>query len=483
MKGFKYIALGTLLMTLPSCGHDWLDVEPSTSIQTESSINVLNDIEFSLNGIYSIMQNSNAYSGRLVYYADATGDDMQAVSSTKRTGNYYRFNWTKDSGPSSHWSYLYKIINGCNNILTKIDDIEVREKEEARKNDLLGQAYAIRGMAYFDLARIFGYPYKKDGGASLGASIVLEPQDRTYKPKRATVAETYTQVINDLTKAGTLLSSKFNKGKINRWAAMTILSRVYLYKGNDALALQTATEAIQGAEGSGYALWTTEEYPTAWGNDISASNPGEVLFEIVNEVTDSPGRESLGYLHSKDGYDDICITTSFYKMISEDANDVRLKLLISDKKRYIYVFKYQPQEGENIRDANIPLVRLSEAYLNAAEAAFKTNDAEKAAVYLNAIVQRANPEKSVDAATLTLDRIMKERRLELVAEGHRMYDAVRDGGKVHRQDVNTGGQQTKTRHNTSYMEYDWNFAKIVLPIPAHEIETNPNMEQNKGYLQ
>ena len=51
----------------------------------------------------------------------------------------------------------------------------------------------------------------------------------------------------------------------------------------------------------------------------------------------------------------------------------------------MYLNKYQPQPGENIMDANIPIVRLSETYLNAAEAAVKNGDATKAAKYLKAI--------------------------------------------------------------------------------------------------
>ena len=74
-----------------------------------------------------------------------------------------------------------------------------------------------------------------------------------------------------------------------------------------------AENAIKGAEKEGYDLWTNEEYPTAWGNDASASNPGEILFEIVNLTTDSPGKESMGYLNSYNGYDDMCITCSFYQ--------------------------------------------------------------------------------------------------------------------------------------------------------------------------
>lgn len=43
----------------------------------------------------------------------------------------------------------------------------------------------------------------------------------------------------------------------------------------------------------------------------------------------------------------------------------------------MYLNKYQPQPGENIMDANIPIVRLSETYLNAAEAAVKTEMQQK----------------------------------------------------------------------------------------------------------
>lgn len=198
MKVFKYLFISSIMFAVTSCGNDWLDLAPSTQVDTETSINVLSDIEFTLNGIYSTMQSSDAYSGRLVYYGDVTGDDMQAVSSTKRTGNYYRFNFTKDNGPSSHWSYLYSIIQNCNLILMNVDKLSIDEDETEYKNDLKGQALAIRGMALFDLTRIFGYPYLKDNGASLGVPIVKELSTIDSKPARNTVAECYTEIISDL---------------------------------------------------------------------------------------------------------------------------------------------------------------------------------------------------------------------------------------------------------------------------------------------
>ena len=126
------------------------------------------------------------------------------------------------------------------------------------------------------------------------------------------------------------------------------------------------------------------------------------------------------------------------------------------------------------------MIRLSEAYLNAAEAAVKLGDKATAAAYLTPIVERANPARTVEESTLTLDDVLTERRKELVGEGHRMYDVMRNGGTVKRVQL-TDKAISKTKHDTKYMEYDWNFYQIVLPIPKGEMNANPNMVQNPGY--
>ena len=481
----SYIIIGSMAFSAVSCSDGWLDVEPSTAVETDKSINELSDVDIMLNGIYTTMQNAYAYSGRLVYYGDACGDDMMAYSSTKRTGNYYTFNFTKDTAPSSFWSYPYEMISLCNIILSKIDDVET--KEEELRDYYKGQALALRAMFLFDLTKFYGYPYKKDNGASLGVPIVLSVLDKEAKPKRNTVAECYKQVIDDLKAAIIAMDNdegkSFHKGHINLFAAQTLLSRVYLYHGDDSDALDMATQAIKGAEAEGYKLWTNAEYATAWGNDASNGTKGEVLFEIVNTTDDSPGKESLGRLHSPSGYKDICLTSSFYALLNEDPDDVRLNLLEYSSKR-AFVKKYQPQDGEDIMDANIPLIRLSEAYLNAAEAAVKTGDNPSAVKYLNAIVSRANPANSVEGSTVTLDRVMTERRKELVGEGHRFFDALRDGGSVDRHDVKGQSKISSTKHyitKAEKMNFSWDYYKCVLAIPKAEMDANSNMLQNPLY--
>ena len=82
-------------------------------------------------------------------------------------------------------------------------------------------------------------------------------------------------------------------------------------------------------------------------------------------------------------------------------------------------------------------------------------------------MKRANPDNTVVGQTITLERVLNERRKELVAEGHRMYDVIRNGLTVERKDVKDS--------NLS------NFYMIVLPIPKKEMDANPNMEQNPEY--
>ena len=56
MKALKYMMMGMLVSLTASCGNDWLDVESSTKIPTETAIQNLDDVEYSLNGIYDVMQ-------------------------------------------------------------------------------------------------------------------------------------------------------------------------------------------------------------------------------------------------------------------------------------------------------------------------------------------------------------------------------------------------------------------------------------------
>ena len=102
----------------------------------------------------------------------------------------------------------------------------------------------------------------------------------------------------------------------------------------------------------------------------------------------------------------------------------------------------------------------------------KIGNTEKALTYLNAIVTRANPAKSVTSADLSLERILKERRKELVGEGHAFFDYMRNGKSV---DRSGGWHLTMPEDARVIAPSD---PRVALPIPQTEIDANPNIVQN-----
>lgn len=498
----KYILIlttGLLLMSSTSC-NDWLDLKPSTKVVNDGTgIATLNEAGYRLNALYSMLRNYYLYGGRMTYYGDACGEDMQAMSNTKRVANYYRFNFTADNAPATYWQYYYEVINNANMLINGIDALaDLSSTDERTRKDYKGQALTIRALAYFDLTRLYGYPYQKDNGASLGVPIVLEEVAPDYKPKRHTVAQCYERVITDLTDALQLgMKTTKNNGRFNQWAALSLLSRVYLYKGDDANALQTAKDAITGAEANGYRLWTAAEYSDpsqSWAEEFGA----ECLWElpITSAESGSSANELMGYLTAAAGYDDILISNDWLvNLMGSRTSDIRYQCVLTDggagsKSGKRYMWKYPRNAGETARNlANIKVLRLSETYLIAAEAAARLGGRNDDAVkYLEPIVKRGDATQTVVGTTVDLDRVLLERRIELVGEGHRFFDAIRNGKHITRTKTvfNAGGAGVDAHLPSIVPEawnFNWNYYKVVLAIPKAEMDANENIrdQQNPGY--
>ncbi len=476
-KIFSIALSASLLFT--GCGNAWLEeAQPSTSTESSEAIKSARDAQYALNGIYDILRGYEYYGARMTYYADVTGEDLLANGDTKRTAKYYLFDWNEDTAPSSLWYQPYRVLRNVNNILDYTNSLsEASLTDELR--DIKGQALALRGMAHFDLVKVYGKPYTMDGGASLGVPIQLVKSEPTSKPSRNTVKEVYTQIIKDLDDAVKLLGIARNDGKINKFAAQQLLARAYLYTGQDQLAYNHATTLITDAAASKakYVLWSNADYSTVWAKDFTS----EILFQLSLTKTE-PGpksKENMGNLMWRSGYDDIVLSNDYLDLINADPADVRHKIITkytnSKKVDFYYLNKYpgNTAAGENPEFADIPVLRLSEAYLIAAEAAVKLTDNLNALKYLNAIVTRANPAK-VLSGTVTLDRVMEERRRELVGEGHRLFDAMRNDMRIERK----GANHVSPLLRPETKSFDRSFSKILMPIPRGEVDTNPNVKPN-----
>ena len=489
----KILALLALLSTVLGCS-DFLDRYPSTAIEKDDAIVSYASAEAALVGTYSSMQNATWYNGsRYIVFGDVLADFMQPTNPEMRSGRMYQMNYTATTAPA-FWSGPYNVIRNANNIITAIDNGKVTGASDDAIADIRGQALAMRALAHFDLCRVYGKPYMLDNGAAAngGVPIVLTQLDYNAEMGRNTVAEVYTQVIKDLTDAAgadakSKLKSDKKLGKINSWVAKALLSRVYLYRGgNDDLtkALSLAEEVMSS---SLYGLWNSAEYG-AW----AAMGSKEFLFELVSTPTDNMGAESLRNMLREEGLNDYVLTKAFIDEMNLRPNDVRWNYMTAATKAdniaiygasKVYLDKKYPTRDAASNTHNIYIVRMSEVYLNAAEAAFKLGNIAKAKQYLNDIYLRADatatPLADVD---ITLDRILLERGIELVGEGHRFFDLMRNGKEV----VRYASEATKGWHLLLIPEsqrFTNTYFRSILPIPESELNTNRVIreQQNPGY--
>lgn len=512
-KIYKSFILTVAVLGFSSCVNNWLDQTPSNGIPTSQAITNYNDTKTAMYGMYDGLQGNSKYNeyyaARMFYYGDVRGDDMQARDQGMRTSSCYEMRYTVDDAPAI-WNIPYNVIRRANRIIEAVESKTISDADKYQKeiNDIYAQAKVVRALVHFDLVRIYGNPYTSDNGTSLGVPFVDTALPTDAQQGRETVAKIYEKVIEDLTDAvnsGALHKSVKvgeKQGFIDQWAAEALLTRVYLYKGEDALALSTAKNII---ENSPYDLWAADEYADAW-DKMSAKHTKEMMFELINNGTDDwADREGIGYLYNEDGYADAICTKSFVDMLKVDQNDVRIKVILpvqmktDDKgkptdlyKKYgeepVFINKFPKGQQGDPRLQNLPILRLSEVYLNAAEAGVKLGGSavDDAVRYLNELIKArsvdANSANVVDAGNITLERVLMERRKELVGEGHRFFDAMRNNETIVRYESqdNIGWHYAL---NEDSRKFDRTYFRTILPIPVSEVNANPVIakQQNPGY--
>lgn len=494
-----------LAASLSSCVNDWLDVAPSDGTDADAALTSSSDLDAARTGMYAALKgNSNLvdyYGQQFFVYGDVhAGDDYQYnnLGGSNRASFYYDMNYqtaseftSSTSSSNVAWKSPYIVIGRANRIIAAAEGGALSDAAEAKAtiDQYAAEAKVLRALAHFDLVRIYGKPYTEDQGASLGVPLVTGVLESNAKPARSTVAEVYTQVVKDLTEAisSNALATETEPGYVSVWGAKAILSRVYLNMGDYANALSVAEDIIKN---SGAALWTRDQYFKAW--DASTPNESEFLFRLnVAGSTDNNDLNGIGNLQQRDGYKEMVATKKFVDMLTSDPKDVRNDMFLpakAEKEVAVYgtnkVFLNKLRgQGGNLRNVTIvPIIRLSEVYLTAAECAFRNNDKTKAVEYLNDLVKnRTTTEASLATVdNITLERILIERRKELIGEGQRYFDALRNNETITRytSEADKGWHKTLSKEAQSFNR---DYFKAIAAIPQAEINANPNIKQNTGY--
>lgn len=496
-----------LAASLSSCVNDWLDVAPSDGTDAGAALTSSSDLAAARTGMYKALKGNSSlvdyYGQQFFVYGDVhAGDDYQYnnLGGSNRASFYYDMNYqtaseftSSTSSSNVAWKSPYIVIGRANRIIAAAEGGALSDAAEAKAtiDQYAAEAKVLRALAHFDLVRIYGKPYTEDQGASLGVPLVTGVLESNAKPARSTVAEVYTQVVKDLTEAisSNALATETEPGYVSVWGAKAILSRVYLNMGDYANALSVAEDIIKN---SGAALWTRDQYFKAW--DASTPNESEFLFRLnVAGSTDSNDLNGIGNLQQREGYKEMVATKKFVDMLTSDPEDVRNDMFLpataaKEVATYgtnkVYLNKLRGQGG-NLRNVTIvPIIRLSEVYLTAAECAFRNNDKTKAVEYLNDLVKnRTTTEASLATVdNITLERILIERRKELIGEGQRYFDALRNNEPITRytSEADKGWHKTLSKEAQSF---DRDYFKAIAAIPQSEINANPQIKQNVGYGQ
>lgn len=460
----KSIYILSVLAVMAGC--EALNQDPSTSVTTDSAITSVEDLSNSVNGAYYLATYGTrlTQASELCIYADLIGPDAyQPSSSGQSASTIARFALTPNDTYNAYY-YLYSALASVNSAIEKGGQLP----DKSGAAPFIAELYAMRGLFHFHLSVLFS-PIPTSGSPNT-MGIVLSDRvfDIGHIGERASLDSTYSFIVGDLTRAiETGLDRDRKTGHMNHWAALGLRARANLYRGRYAEALQDCNEIISNAP---YELYGREEYLKVW----SQQGSSEALMEYLQTDTYNAQRFSPGYYTSPKGYSEYGVRKEFYDWLTSDPTDIRGGMVAalmekpdgeSDYNTGYYPLKYPGNSGASVPlyVNNIKVMRLSEIYLIAAEAALKTE--ADPSPYIDALRKERISGYS-PGGTVTMDDIINERRKELFAEGHIAFDFWRNGKSV----------------MTDLGEIGPGDYRTVLPIPKEEVDISKGkLVQNPGY--
>ena len=453
-----------LVLVIASCKKSFLDKQPHDSVPMNNAILTESDLAAAINGVYASMRVSDLFGRTIPLMGDLLADNVYI--SQLNSGRYTEFN---NYSIISNDNYIYQTwADAYNTILRANNAINSTVPADSNVNQLMGEAYTLRALMYFELVTIYAKPYSSANAGSPGVPLVLK-FDPSARPKRNTIAEVYTQITSDLTRAVELLNTQKNSEYISKWSALGLQAKVYQYMGDWANAKTAALNVINY---SGYSLADSSAYVAYWQN-AGPTTRSETLFEISIDALSSNYHESLSAIYDQNDYGDALCDSTFYTLFS--PYDVRSQLVYPGTRGGLPVFvanKYQNLLNTADQD-DAKVLRLSEVYLLLAEAYYNLGDNASALLYLNTIAQIRQPSfvGYASSGAALINDITNERRKELAFEGNRFFDMNRLG-----LDINRGSDFPAVALLIPVSD-----PRRVMPIPRNETNANPNMVQNTGY--
>jgi hypothetical protein len=438
---YKYL-LGSLLL-ITACDSD-LDQVPPNIASTDSLTNfdgVLNAAYFYQHGSVTPM----AVMGD--FRADNALMDEEPFPAFDRYNAELTVMEDQFFGP--FYTAMYKSILSANNVIdNSIDETQV------------GEAKFLRALSYFKLVRVFG-----------DVPVNLSPTPSTTDTSilvRQPLEDVYNNIIvPDLMDAIAALDTEIVGGRASRYAAQSLLGKVYMTRGDFGNAETQLAAVVNGAAAAGIQLQA--DYADIFGVDNDLNS--EVIFatQISSSISDEYGFSEFWSWYG--GLDTKALIPLDSDLIaaydaSEAGGDTDLRRAVNIDETLLSSPKY-PQTGGpdhdwiEIRLADVQLLYAETLNENGATPAVSL--AELDDIRTRAGLPVLDP-VTINTQALVRQSIQDERRLELAFEGHRWFDLVRTG---------TAEAEMGEAINSDY---------LLFPIPISEILASGGViTQNPGY--
>ncbi|KXX68826.1 RagB/SusD family nutrient uptake outer membrane protein [Flammeovirga sp. SJP92] len=461
------------LSLLFSCNNDFLELEPSDSIKEEDVFTKYANAKAALIGAYD--QLSSPYFDGLYnpIMADIMGEDVMinSVDNWNWFTDVYQMNVLPTYNyVSNPWWSGYKLIFDANKIIENAQYIPDATQEQ--KEELEGQARALRAYVNLKLVQMYAPAHKKDNMAQsimiVDRILAVDDED----PGRATLQDAYDFIEEDLVQAIEMLEDldpvDIDRGFISKRGAYALLARTYL----DQERWEEAKENAQKA----YA-----DIPLMTANEMLQGflyRNSETIYSIAYTQEDNNVYLSLpSFYWPVAGYSSMRANDKFVEQFSTEDLRVYFFLIeeeIDADRNLILKFGHNGTVG----NAERIVIRASEMHLIEAECEAELGNYSEAQDALYLIQSRAYPgvPKSRNTGQELIDEILLERRKELFGEGFRWNDIKRRQLPF----VREGDHWVKFNFTAN----DADYYRLTFPIPQSEIDANKNiseLDQNVGY--
>ena len=485
MRLRNMIWIGLVLACGAGCS-DFLDVQPKDKQSEKQLFSTRGGFYMAVNGIYNKVASTALYGKNLSYeLVDVISKRYSPLQANTYLTALSSFDYADNSvqtGVSNTWTAAYNTILNCNVVLDNLEESDgILLTPEYRM--LKGEMLALRAFLHFDMLRAFAvnYSVNPDGMAIPYAESFTKKIHPQLKAK-----EVVEKILADLNAAREALKSvdpvfdetfrdqytnyhyaqpykndifmSYRAYRMNYYAVTGLMARVYCYIGDKNNAYKYAKEIIDAADDG--AFWFASEY------DVSASlkNRDIVMQSELLFALNCVDIQDLFYSLDASNYKNLSLLE--VNNIYTESSDFRRSYLIGESSVSGKTVSYKYAKIDSSKGGKIPMIRLSEMYMIAAESYYSV-DKDLAAGYLGKVrrMRGISPEVKSDMYEHLMEEIILEARREFVGEGQLFYLYKRLNHPV-------------IRNNA---EIVLSTAQYCLPLPANEVEFGDREEEYLKY--